>query len=64
LLTTFQYDQRPELFPDMIKCRLNPEKNVNRKVCKILFGMIIIDEKEVSVELIDQLIPRNSTWAF
>jgi hypothetical protein len=31
-----------------------PEKNVKRKICKIPFGMIIIDGKEVGIELIDQ----------
>jgi hypothetical protein len=31
-----------------------PEKNVSRKICKIPFGMIIIDGKEVGIELIDQ----------
>jgi hypothetical protein len=31
-----------------------PEKNVNRRICKIPFGMIIIDGKEVGIELIDQ----------
>jgi hypothetical protein len=30
-----------------------PEKNFNRKICKIPFGMIIIDGKEVGIELID-----------
>jgi hypothetical protein len=36
-----------------------PEKNVNRKICKIPFGMIIIDGKEVGIELIDQTDPRK-----
>jgi hypothetical protein len=36
-----------------------PEKNVNRKICKIPFGMIIIDRKEVGVELIDQADPKK-----
>jgi predicted transcriptional regulator len=36
-----------------------PEKNVNRKICKIPFGMIIIDGKEVGVELIDQADPKK-----
>jgi predicted transcriptional regulator len=36
-----------------------PEKNVNRKICKIPFGMIIIDGKEVGVELIDQTDPKK-----
>jgi predicted transcriptional regulator len=31
-----------------------PEKNVNRKICKIPFGVIIMDGKEVGIELIDQ----------
>jgi hypothetical protein len=31
-----------------------PEKNVNRKICKIPFGIIIIDGKEVGIELTDQ----------
>jgi hypothetical protein len=36
-----------------------PEKNVNRKICKIPFGMIIIDGKEMGVELIDQTDPKK-----
>jgi hypothetical protein len=36
-----------------------PEKNINRKICKIPFGMIIIDGKEVGVELIDQADPKK-----
>jgi hypothetical protein len=36
-----------------------PEKNVNRKICKIPFGMIIIDGKEVGIELIDQTDPKK-----
>jgi hypothetical protein len=36
-----------------------PEKNVNRKICKIPFGMIIIDRKEVGVELVDQADPKK-----
>lgn len=36
-----------------------PEKNVNRKICKIPFGMIIIDGKEVGIELIDQTDPKR-----
>jgi hypothetical protein len=36
-----------------------PEKNVNRKICKIPFGMIIIDGKEVGIELIDQADPKK-----
>jgi hypothetical protein len=36
-----------------------PEKNVNRKICKIPFGMIIIDGKEVGVELVDQADPKK-----
>jgi hypothetical protein len=36
-----------------------PEKNVSRKICKIPFGMIIIDGKEVGIELIDQTDPKK-----
>jgi hypothetical protein len=36
-----------------------PEKNVNRKICKIPFGMIIIDGKEVGIEIIDQTDPKK-----
>jgi predicted transcriptional regulator len=36
-----------------------PEKNVNRKICKIPFGVIIIDGKEVGIELIDQTDPKK-----
>jgi hypothetical protein len=36
-----------------------PEKNVNRKICRIPFGMIIIDGKEVGIELIDQSDPKK-----
>jgi hypothetical protein len=36
-----------------------PEKNVNRKICKIPFGIIIIDRKEVGIELIDQTDPKK-----
>ena len=36
-----------------------PEKNVNKKICKIPFGMIIIDGKEVGIELIDQTDPKK-----
>ena len=36
-----------------------PEKNINRKICKIPFGMIIIDGKEVGIELIDQTDPKK-----
>ena len=36
-----------------------PEKNVNRKICKIPFGMIIIDGQEVGIELIDQTEPKK-----
>ena len=36
-----------------------PEKNVTRKICKIPFGMIIIDGKEVGIELIDQTDPKK-----
>jgi hypothetical protein len=36
-----------------------PEKNVNRRICKIPFGMIIIDGKEVGIELIDQADPKK-----
>jgi hypothetical protein len=36
-----------------------PEKNVSRKICKIPFGMIIIDGKEVGIELIDQADPKK-----
>ena len=31
-----------------------PEKNVNRKICKVPFGVIIIDGNEVGIELVDQ----------
>ena len=31
-----------------------PEKNVNRRICKVPFGVVIIDGKEVGIELIDQ----------
>ena len=36
-----------------------PEKNVNRKICKIPFGIIIIDGREVGIELIDQTDPKK-----
>jgi hypothetical protein len=36
-----------------------PEKNINRKICKIPFGIIIIDGKEVGIELIDQTDPKK-----
>jgi hypothetical protein len=36
-----------------------PEKNVNRKICKIPFGMIIIDGKEVGIEVIDRTDPKK-----
>jgi predicted transcriptional regulator len=36
-----------------------PEKNVNRKICKIPFGLIIIDGKEVGIELVDQTDPKK-----
>jgi hypothetical protein len=36
-----------------------PEKNVNRKICKIPFGVIIIDGKEVGIELVDQTGPKR-----
>jgi hypothetical protein len=36
-----------------------PEKNVNRKICKIPFGVIIIDGKEVGIELVDQTDPKR-----
>jgi predicted transcriptional regulator len=36
-----------------------PEKNINRKICKIPFGLIIIDGKEVGIELIDQTDPKK-----
>ena len=36
-----------------------PEKNINRKICKIPFGVIIIDGKEVGIELIDQTDPKK-----
>src|SRR5919106_1692351 len=36
-----------------------PEKNVNRKICKIPFGVIIIDGKEVGIELVDQTDPKK-----
>jgi predicted transcriptional regulator len=36
-----------------------PEKNVNRKICKIPFGVIIIDGKEVGIEVIDRTDPKK-----
>jgi hypothetical protein len=36
-----------------------PEKNVNRKICKIPFGVIIIDGKEVGIEIIDRTGPKK-----
>jgi hypothetical protein len=36
-----------------------PEKNVNRRICKIPFGVIIIDGKEVGIELVDQTDPKR-----
>jgi predicted transcriptional regulator len=36
-----------------------PEKNVNRKICKIPFGVIIIDGKELGIELVDQTDPKK-----
>ena len=36
-----------------------PEKNVNRKICKIPFGVIIIDGKEVGIEVIDRTNPKK-----
>jgi predicted transcriptional regulator len=36
-----------------------PEKNVNRKICKIPFGVIIIDGNEVGIELVDQTDPKK-----
>jgi hypothetical protein len=35
------------------------EKNIERKVCKVPFGVIIIDGKEVGIELIDQSDPHK-----
>jgi predicted transcriptional regulator len=36
-----------------------PEKNVNRKICKVPFGVIIIDGNEVGIELVDQTDPKK-----
>jgi predicted transcriptional regulator len=36
-----------------------PEKNVNRRICKVPFGVVIIDGKEVGIELIDQTDPKK-----
>jgi hypothetical protein len=36
-----------------------PEKNVNKKICKIPFVVIIIDGKEVGIELVDQTHPKK-----
>lgn len=36
-----------------------PEKSVNRKICKIPFGVIVIDGKEVGIELVDQTDPKR-----
>ena len=36
-----------------------PEKNVNRKICNIPFGVIIIDGNEVGIELVDQTDPKR-----
>ena len=36
-----------------------PEKNVNRKICNIPFGVIIIDGKELGIELVDQTDPKK-----
>ena len=36
-----------------------PEKSVNRRICKIPFGVIIMDGKEVGIELIDQTDPKK-----
>ena len=36
------------------------EKNIERKICKVPFGMIIIDGKEVGIEIIDQSDPHKS----
>jgi predicted transcriptional regulator len=36
-----------------------PEKNVNRKICKVPFGVIIIDGNEVGIELVDQTDPKR-----
>jgi hypothetical protein len=48
---------------DRIKVISNPwypeEKNIERKICQIPFGMIIIDGKEIGIELIDQSDPHK-----
>src|ERR671921_1019604 len=35
------------------------EKNIERKICKVPFGMIIIDGKEIGIELVDQNDPHR-----
>ena len=42
-----------------LKSRYPEEKNIERKTCKVPFRMIIIDGKEVGLELIDQSDPRK-----
>jgi hypothetical protein len=36
-----------------------PEKSIDRKICKMPFGLIIIDGKEVGIELVDQTDPNR-----
>jgi hypothetical protein len=56
-------DGRDKNAVERMKVISNPwypeEKNIERKTCKIPFGMIIIDGKEVGLELIDQSDPHK-----
>jgi predicted transcriptional regulator len=56
-------DSQDKNAEERIKVISNPwypeEKNIERKICKVPFGMIIIDGKEIGIELIDQNDPHK-----
>jgi hypothetical protein len=56
-------DSQDKNAEERIKVISNPwypeEKNIERKICKVPFGMIIIDGKEIGIELVDQNDPHK-----
>jgi hypothetical protein len=56
-------DSKDENAEERVKVIANPwypeEKNIERKICKVPFGIIIIDGTELGIELIDQGDPHR-----
>jgi hypothetical protein len=56
-------DNQDKNVVDRIKVISNPwypeEKNIERRICQVPFGMIIIDGKLIGIELIDQSNPHK-----